>query len=97
MNTGARMRKFLIERAIPAIGRAESSELAAVSRQSNRVLRHYRPNVQWIQSYVAADKTFCIYVAANEEILREYAAKSGFPADKITEIKTVIDPSTANQ
>lgn len=91
------MRKFLIEREIPAIGRAEGSELAAVSWQSNRALKHYRPDVQWIQSYVAGDKTFCVYVAANEKILREYAAKSGFPADKITEIKAVIDPSTDHQ
>ena len=90
------MRKFLIEREIPAIGRAESSELAAVSHQSNRALKRYRPDVQWIQSYVAVDKTFCVYLAVNEEILREYAANSGFPADKITEIKTIVDPSTAN-
>ena len=91
------MRKFIIEREIPAIGRAESSELAAVSRQSNRTLKSYRPHVQWIQSYVAADKTFCVYVAANEETLREYAANSGFPADKITEIKAVIDPATPDR
>lgn len=88
------MRKFLIEREIPAIGRAESSELAAVSRQSNRALKRYRPDVQWIESYVAADKTFCIYLAADEDTLREYAANSGFPADKITEIKAVIDPAS---
>lgn len=91
------MRKFLIEREIPAIGRAESSELAAVSRQSNRALKRYRPDVQWIESYVAADKTFCIYLAADEDTLREYAANSGFPADKITEIKAVIDPASAKK
>ena len=89
------MRKFIIEREIPAIGRADNAELAAVSKQSNAALSTYRPDVQWIQSYVATDKTFCVYLAANEEILRKYVADSGFPADQITEIKTVIDPSMA--
>ena len=91
------MRKFIIEREIPAIGRAENAELAAVSKQSNAVLKTYRPDVQWIQSYVAADKTFCVYLAVNEQILREYAANSGFPADQITEIKAKIDPSMAHK
>ncbi len=90
------MRKFLIERAIPAIGSAEPKELEAIVRTFNKVLQHLRPEVQWVQSYVAADKTFCVYLAENEETLRRYVAKSGFPADTITQITGVIDPSTGD-
>ena len=89
------MRRFIIEREIPAIGSAESKELEAVARISNDALHEYGSDVQWIESYVAADKTFCVYVATSEEILRQYAAASDFPADKITEITALIDPTTA--
>jgi hypothetical protein len=90
------MQKFLIERPIPAIGNAEPRELEALVQTANNMLRHLRLEVQWVQSYVAADKTFCVYLAENEETLRRYVEKSGFPADRITRIDGVIDPSTGD-
>jgi hypothetical protein len=88
--------KFLIERAIPAIGSAEPREFEAIVRTSNAILEPLRPKVQWVQSYIAADKTFCLFLAESEETLRRYIEKSDFPADKITQITRVIDPSTSD-
>jgi hypothetical protein len=90
------MHKFLIERAIPAIGSAEPEEFEAIVRTSNAILQHLRPEVQWVQSYIAADKTFCLFLAEDEETLRRYIEQSDFPADKITQITRVIDPSTGD-
>lgn len=87
------MQRFLIERPIPAIGSAEAKELEAIVRTSNTALQHLRPEVQWVHSYVAADKTFCLYLAEDEGTLRRYIEKSDFPADKITQITGVIDPT----
>ena len=89
------MRKFMIERAIPGVGQLDSCGLAEAARKSNGALHALSPEIQWQQSYVTADKTFCVYLAEDEELIRRHAEKSGFPATKITEITGVIDPSTA--
>jgi hypothetical protein len=89
------MRKFIIEREIPEIGSKEREELRGAAQKSNEVLAELAPRVQWVESYVAADKTFCVYLAENEEVIREHARRSGFPADRITEVRRMIDPTTA--
>ena len=88
------MRKFIIEREIPAIGSADRDALRAAAKKSNSVLSELAPDIQWIESYVAGDKTFCVYLAKDEEIIHEHARRSGFPANKITEIRKMIDPTT---
>lgn len=90
------MRRFVIERELPAIGSAEREALKAAAQKSNATLKELGPDIQWVESYVAADKTFCIYLARDEEIIHEHARRSGFPANKITEIRKTIDPTTAN-
>jgi hypothetical protein len=90
------MRKFIIERDLPAIGSAEREQLKAAAAKSNSVLRQLGPDIQWVESYVASDKTFCVYMAKDENIIREHAKISGFPANKITEVRKMIDPTTAN-
>jgi Protein of unknown function (DUF4242) len=90
------MRKFIIERQIPEVGSKEREELRAAAQKSNDVLSELAPKVQWVESYVAADQTFCVYLAENEEVIREHARRSGFPADRITEVKRMIDPTTAS-
>ena len=89
------MRKYVIERIIPAIGKAEPAELKAAAKRSNAALEQLGPDIQWIESYVAGDKTFCIYLATDESMIRRHANLSGFPADIVTEVVTVIDPATA--
>jgi cell division inhibitor SulA len=91
------MRKFIIERELPAIGSAERAALREAAQKSNATLRELGPDIQWVESYVAADKTFCVYLAQNEEIIREHARRSGFPANKITEVRRMIDPTTATE
>ena len=88
------MRKFVIEREIPKVGSLEREQLKAASAKSNDALRQVGPGIQWQESFVAADKTFCIYLAENEDLIRKHAEISGFPASKITEVKTMIDPCT---
>jgi hypothetical protein len=90
------LKKFIIERDLPAIGSAERAALQAAAAKSNEVLAELGPNIQWVESYVANDKTFCVYLAADEAIIRRHAEKSGFPANRITEVKRTIDPTTAN-
>ncbi|MBI3710009.1 MAG: DUF4242 domain-containing protein [Proteobacteria bacterium] len=90
------MRKFIIERDLPAIGSAEREQLKAAAAKSNSVLHQLGPDIQWVESYVASDKTFCVYMAKDENIIREHAKISGFPANKITEVRKMIDPTTAN-
>ena len=87
------MRKFMIEREIPDVGELDSTGLGEAASQSNRVLAELAPRVQWLHSYVTKDKTFCVYLAEDEEVIRVHAEKSGFPASVITEIRTVIDPT----
>ncbi len=90
------MRMFVIERDIPEVGTFERQQLQEASAKSNEALRQLAPEIQWQHSYVAGDKTFCIYLANNEGVIRKHAEISGFPATKITEIKRMIDPTTAN-
>jgi triacylglycerol esterase/lipase EstA (alpha/beta hydrolase family) len=86
------LQKFIIERDIPKVGREQLRQAAA---KSNDVLRQLGPDIQWVESYVADNKTFCVYLAKDEAIIRKHAEISGFPATKITAVKTVIDPTTA--
>jgi hypothetical protein len=90
------MRRFIIERELPAIGSADREKLKGAARKSNEALAALGPNIQWVESYVAADKTYCVYLAEDEAIIREHSKRSGFPADTITEIRRLIDPTTAD-
>ena len=93
------MKRYVIERAIPDIGSAEREELRGAAAQSNGVLSAMQSEgkgIQWEHSYVASDKTVCIYVADNEDLIAEHAERSGFPATTVTEVSKVIDPTTAN-
>ncbi len=89
------MPKYLIEREIPGAGELSAQELQAISQKSCGVLSQMGPQIQWVQSYVTDDKIYCVYIAPNEEMVREHATKGGFPANALSEIKTVIDPTTA--
>jgi hypothetical protein len=88
------LRKFIIERDIPAVGSFEREQLRGAAAQSNKVLRELGSDIQWVESYVAADKTFCVYLAKDEDMIKRHAEISGFPATKITEVKKMIDPTT---
>src|ERR1700704_4291633 len=88
------LRKFIIEREIPAVGSLEREQLRGAAAKSNAVLTQLGPDIQWVESYVAADKTFCVYLAKDEAIIKKHAEISGFPATKITEVRTMIDPTT---
>ncbi|HTO39391.1 MAG TPA: DUF4242 domain-containing protein [Rhizomicrobium sp.] len=88
------LRKFIIERDIPKVGSLEREQLRGAAAQSNAALREIGPDIQWQESYVAADKTFCVYLAKDEATIRKHAELSGFPATKITEINKIIDPTT---
>lgn len=89
------MPKFVIEREIPGAGKLSEAELKAVSHKSCDVLRELGPQVQWLQSYVTADKIYCVYIAPDEEQAREHARLGGFPANSVARVMTVIDPTTA--
>jgi len=89
------LRKFIIERDIPKVGTFEREQLRAAAAKSNEVLHQLGPDIQWVESYVADNKTFCVYLAKDEAIIRKHAEVSGFPATKITEVKKMIDPTTA--
>jgi cell division inhibitor SulA len=89
------MPKFVIEREIPGAGKMSPQELQAVSQTSCGVLQKMGPQIQWQQSYVTENKIYCIYIAPNEEMIREHAKQGGFPANKVSQIKSVIDPTTA--
>ena len=88
------LRKFIIEREIPKIGSADREQLRGAAKKSNGVLRELGPDIQWLESYVANDKTFCVYLASDEAMIRKHAEMSGFPASKITEVRKMIDPTT---
>ena len=90
------MPKYLIEREIPGAGKLSSADLRGISQKSCSVLNNLGPQIQWIYSYVTGDKIYCVYRAPNEEMVREHAKQGGFPANRISEITTVIDPSTAD-
>ena len=89
------MRKFVIERDLPAVGSMEREQLKGAAAKSNAALAELGTDIQWVESYVADDKTFCVYLANNEDLIRRHAEISGFPANKITEIRRMIDPTTA--
>jgi len=89
------LRRFIIEREIPEVGTFEREQLQEAAKKSNEVLHQLGSGIQWTESYVADDKTFCVYLAKDEAIIRKHAEISGFPATKITEVKKMIDPTTA--
>ena len=89
------MPKFIIERDIPEAGRLSSEQLQAISQKSCGVLREMGAQIQWIQSYVTDDKIYCIYVAPDKDAVRKHAQQGGFPANRISRIRSVIDPTTA--
>jgi cell division inhibitor SulA len=91
------MPKYVIEREIPGAGNMSPQELQSVSQKSCSVLQNLGPQIQWLHSYVTGDKIYCIYIAPNEAMVREHAQQGGFPANRISEIKTVIDPTTAEE
>ena len=91
------MKKYVIERDIPGVGGMSAAELGDACTRSNKALADLGPTIQWQHSYVAGDKTFCVYLAENEEAIRRHAEKSGFPANRITEVATIIDPTTGNR
>jgi hypothetical protein len=88
------LHRFMIERDIPKVGTFEREQLRQAAGKSNEVLRQLGPDIQWVESYVAGDKTFCVYLAKDEAIIRKHAEISGFPATKITEVSKTIDPTT---
>lgn len=89
------MPKFVIERDIPGAGKLSPQQLQAVSQKSCSVLREMGPQIQWIQSYVTDDKIYCVYIAPDEDAIRKHAQQGGFPANRISRIRAVIDPTTA--
>lgn len=90
------MPKYIIERDIPGAGELTPAELHGISQKSCGVLRNMGPQIQWLESYVTADKIYCIYIADSEQSIREHAEQGGFPANRIEEIKTIIDPTTGD-
>jgi predicted Rdx family selenoprotein len=89
------MPKYIIERELEGAGSLSAEELRGVSQTSCNVLSNLGPQIQWVQSYVTGDKVYCVYIAPNEEMIREHAEQGGFPANKISEVRTIIDPTTA--
>lgn len=89
------MPRYVIERAIPGAGNLPPEELRAISRKSCAVLDTLGPQIQWDHSYVTGDKVYCVYIAPNEDMIREHARQGGFPADSVSEVRTIIDPVTA--
>jgi hypothetical protein len=89
------MPKFVIEREIPGAGNLTAEQLHGISQVSCGVLNEMGPSIQWVQSYVTGDMIYCIYNAPNEEMVREHAQKGGFPANKVSRVTTIIDPTTA--
>ena len=89
------MPKFLIEREIPGAGKLDPAELQGISQKSCSVLRELGPAIQWVQSYVTDDKIYCVYVAPSEDEIREHAMRGGFPANRISRITCVLDPTSA--
>ena len=89
------MPKYVIERELPGAGDLSPEQLQAVAQKSCDVLLKMGPQIQWVQSYVTDDKIYCVYYAANEQLIREHAEKGGFPANRISKVEDIIDPSTA--
>lgn len=89
------MPKFVIEREIPGAGNLSDAELREISQRSVAVLKEMGPGIQWLQSYVTGDKIYCVYLAADEGVIREHAKRGGFPANRISAVRRLIDPATA--
>ena len=89
------MKRFIIERDIPAVGSLDREQLRGAAAKSNEALAQLAPDIQWIESFVAGDKTFCVYLATDEAVIHKHAEISGFPATTVTEIRKMIDPTTA--
>ncbi len=89
------MPKYVIERDIPGVGSLSKETLMGISQKSCGVLRNMGPQIQWLESYVTNDKIYCVYIAPNEEAVREHARQGGFPANRVSEVRTMIDPTTA--
>jgi len=89
------MPKYVIARDMPGVGASTKEDFKEAATTSCDVLRAMGPEIQWLHSYVSDDKIYCVYIAPNEELIKEHAQKGGFPADKIAEVKSVIDPTTA--
>jgi hypothetical protein len=89
------MPKFVIEREIPGAGKLSDSELRAISQKSVEVLKEMGPEIQWLHSYVTGDKVYCVYLAPDEKTVREHAKKGGFPANRVSAVRRLIDPTTA--
>ena len=89
------MPKYVIERELPDAGKLSAEQTKAIAQKSCGVLENLGPKIQWLQSYVTDDKIYCVYIAPNEEMVREHARQGGFPANRVSEVKQVIDPTTA--
>ena len=89
------MPKYVIERDIPGVGKLGAEELKAISQKSCGVLKNMGPQIQWVHSYVTGDKIYCVYVAPDEQAVRQHAKQGGFPADQVSRVVTMIDPTTA--
>jgi hypothetical protein len=89
------MPRFIIEREIPGAGKLSPEELQGISQTSCNVLRSMGPEIQWVQSYVTGDKIYCVYLSPDEETIREHARQGGFPANRVSRVSTIIDPTTA--
>ena len=90
------LQRFIIERDIPKVGTFDSRQLKEASIKSNEVLKELGSDIQWVESYIADDKIFCVYLAVSEEMIREHARRSGFPANRVIPVKRRIDPTTAS-
>jgi len=89
------MPKFIIEREIPGAGKLSAKDLQGISQKSCTVLRNLGPQIQWVESYVTGDKIYCVYIAPNEEMIREHARQGGFPANRVSAVRRMIDPTTS--
>jgi hypothetical protein len=93
--SGAFMPKYVIEREIPGAGKLSANEIQAVAQTSCNVLRNLGPEIQWVESFVTQDKIYCVYIAPNEQMIREHAQQGGFPANRVSEVTRMIDPTSA--
>ncbi len=89
------MPKYVIERELPGAGKLNANEIQGIAQKSCGVLRNLGPQIQWVESYVTDNKIYCIYISPNEQMIREHAQQGGFPANRISEVKNIIDPTSA--
>ncbi len=89
------MPKFVVEREIPGAGKLSAEQFQSIAQKSLSILKNLGPQIQWLESYVSDDRLYCVYIAPNEEMIREHARQGGFPANRISEVKRMIDPTTA--